>query len=354
MKKSTGSKLSSESNFNTLGLSGTNNNGFSSPQPNILVYGKGTDQSKEQALQGRAKRKIITQTLMLSLIDIAKEKGAKDRVKSYWNTYRCQSYLVSGNGKLHGRYCRNRFCNICCSIRKAELINTYYPIINTWDDLQFVTLTVQAVKAHELYDHVRKVKNNLRKVIRLLQKRYSRKKKIPVMGIKSLECNYNPVDKTYNPHFHIIVPGKDLADRLFWEWRKKWAKGQTSIWAQKIRKIENTEKDMIETIKYGAKIFTSPDMKKNSKLKPKIYAAALDNIHAAFSGIHIFDSFGFKLPKKQDQKSTPKLLANFEEWGFHAKVCDWVNMQTGELLSNFQPTADLEDLLENNIDSTSI
>jgi len=354
MKKSMRTKHPSESNFNTLGLYGTNNISSITSPPNIMVYGTGTDRTLEKALRGRAKRKIITQVLMLALVDIAKEKGAMDRVKSYFNTFRCQSKLVGGDGKLFGRYCKNRFCNICCSIRKAELINTYYPIMSEWDDLQFVTLTVEAVKADKLYAHVREMKRKLDQVIDLLQARYRRKKKVPVMGIKSMECNYNPVDETYNPHFHILVPGKELANLFFWEWCKKWAKGKTSIWAQKIRKVRDTEKDMIEVIKYGAKIFTSPDMKKKSTLPPVIYAAALDNIHAAFKGVHIFGSFGIKKPKLTRPKIAPRILMNFDEWEFHLNVCDWVNTNTGELLSNYKITAELDFLLQNNIDTDKI
>jgi hypothetical protein len=63
--------------------------------------------------------------MSLSLIDIAKKKGQNEQVKAYWNTYHCQSVVYSANGKLYGTYCKNRFCTLCCSIRKPRLlINT--------------------------------------------------------------------------------------------------------------------------------------------------------------------------------------------------------------------------------------
>jgi plasmid rolling circle replication initiator protein Rep len=34
------------------------------------------------------------------------------------------------------------------------------------------------------------------------------------MGIKSLECNFNPKTRTYNAHFHFIVPSKEIAEML--------------------------------------------------------------------------------------------------------------------------------------------
>jgi len=33
--------------------------------------------------------------MILSLIDVAKEKGDTKKVKSYWNVYHCQSKIVS-------------------------------------------------------------------------------------------------------------------------------------------------------------------------------------------------------------------------------------------------------------------
>ena len=50
------------------------------------------------------------------------------------------------------------------------------------------------------------------------KKRYQRGKAIQLMEIKSLECNFNPQKKTYNPHFHIITANKKIAEALKEEW----------------------------------------------------------------------------------------------------------------------------------------
>src|SRR6187402_3396986 len=127
--------------FNTLGESGTNKPG----QFAVLITGKGSDLSNSKALKGKAKRKAITQSLMRNLIDIAKDKEDLSAVGSYWNTYYCQNRIIETDGRSYGRYCKNRFCTLCCSIRKAELVNKYLPIIKTWDKAYFVTLTVKSV-----------------------------------------------------------------------------------------------------------------------------------------------------------------------------------------------------------------
>lgn len=87
------------------------------------------------ALEGRAKRKTITQSMMLNLMDVAKEKGDIEKQNAYWNTYYCQSKIITSEGKLYGNYCKNRFCTLCCSIRKAEIINKYLPTIEKWENL---------------------------------------------------------------------------------------------------------------------------------------------------------------------------------------------------------------------------
>ena len=70
------------------------------------------------------------------------------------------------------------------------------------------------------------------------KKRHQRGKGIKLIGIKSLECNFNPIRKTYNPHYHLIVATKEMAEVLKKEWLKLWTKKYTSPKAQHIRKVK--------------------------------------------------------------------------------------------------------------------
>ena len=125
---------------------------------------------------------------------------------------------------------------------------------------------------------------------------------------KSLECNFNPVTKTFNPYYHLIVPGKEITELLKREWLTKWRPipkttyryKYTAPAAQHIEPVYNLETALIETIKYGNKIFTEPDLNKKSNLKTplKIYARALDNILGAMKGKRKFERFGFNLPEQ--------------------------------------------------------
>ena len=132
----------------TLAQSGTQKT--TSTSPKALIKGEGTEISNNPSLANRAKRKTITHKTVLSLIDVAKEKCDTDRIQAYWNTYHCQSKITVSNGRVFGDYCKNRFCTVCAAIRKAEIINKYYPTISQWEEPHFVTLTVKACKAQKL------------------------------------------------------------------------------------------------------------------------------------------------------------------------------------------------------------
>jgi len=77
------------------------------------------------------------------------------------------------------------------------------------------------------------------------------------------------------------------------QWIEIWNSGEkvfTLHYLQKIKKVKNTEKDIIETIKYSAKISIDPTIKKgNNKGKSfKIYAAGLHAIYKAMEEVYFY------------------------------------------------------------------
>lgn len=337
-------------NIYTLGQNGTNKTG----QKSVFISGNGSDLSNDEALKGRAKRKFITQNMMLNLMDVAKEKGDDKKHKAYWNTYYCQNRVTSVEGRLYGNYCKNRFCTLCCSIRKAEIINKYYPIIEQWEEPYFVTLTVKACSANRLRVMVKKVMQGFQMIKERHKKNFQRRKGIKLIGVKSLECNFNPVKKTYNPHLHLIVANKEMAEILIKDWLKLWTSKFAQRQAQDMREIFNVETGLIEIIKYGSKIFTEPDMKKKGEnASYQIYVAALDNILTAMKGIRIFERFGFNAEKKEqiDIKES-KRVTKYEEWEFNSQLFDWQNKTTDEVLTGYRPKPQLSAILSNCVNKT--
>ncbi len=323
----------------------------------VLVNGKGSEISDSEVIKGRAKRKTITQSVMLNMVDVAKANKDTKREKAYWNTYHCQNKVISASGKLYGNYCKNRFCTLCMSIRKAEMINKYKPVIETWSNPQFMTLTIRSCGKRRLQNRMNGMVRAFRIIRQRCKKRNQRGNGIPLIGIKSLECNFNPIKSTYNPHYHLIVPDKATADLITAEWLQIWTTKFTYKGAQKTRKVEDTEHDLIETIKYGSKVFTEPseEPKNGKRIKhtsnAKIYARALDNILQAMEGHRVFDRFGFNLPKTVPQPIEPaKLLTQFDEWKFNPLLSDWENTENDEVLASYYPAAELLQMLGFQVD----
>jgi hypothetical protein len=220
-----------------------------------------------------------------------------------------------------------------------------------------LTLTVKAVKAKSLNKWISGMFRAFSLIQGKYKKRYQRGKSIQLIGIKSLECNFNPITKTYNPHFHILTANQKIAEVLKREWLQIWRykdnpdKIIVSPRAQFIRKVDNLERDLIEVIKYGSKIFTEPDIKRKSRkekspLPPIIYAQALDIIFTAMKGKRIFERFGFNLPRAERPQPKSQQVFEFENWMYDLAANDWINPDSGECLTNYLVPIELSYLLE--------
>jgi hypothetical protein len=130
--------------------------------------------------------------MILALVDVARQKKAFEREKQYWNTYHCLNCAQSFQGRLYGKYCKNRFCTLCLCIRKADILNRYLPVLKKWKEAYFVTLTVKAIPAKWLRSVIKHLIKGLQRIIDKYRKRNQRRKGIKLIGIRSLECNFNP------------------------------------------------------------------------------------------------------------------------------------------------------------------
>lgn len=341
--------------FNTLAQSGTSFHSFEELR-SIVVSGNGSDLMDDRLMSGRGKRKIITQKLVFELLNIAKGKGNVKFEKSLWNAFHCYGDIVVSDGRIYGRYCKTRFCTVCLANRKAIEIKKYIPELSKWESPHFVTLTCKSVQAGSLKRRVSDVLRGFRMIVERHRKRSNRGKGKRLVGVRSLECNFNPIKGTYNVHFHCIVPDFETASVLVEEWlellsRKNSGSKHANRKAQHIRPVSDMEADLIETIKYGTKIFTEPDVKAASEGScRRVYVLALYNILEAMSGHRLFDRFGFNLPEIDDSKSEPKEVSDYESFTFTPYVLDWVNESTGEQLGKYVPAKELLGFLIDSIE----
>lgn len=321
-----------------------------------IVQGDGSKFPGWEPFRAKTKRKIISQVLSVNLAAVAETNNQPEQAKSYWNTYHCQERLISQNGVFFGKYCKNKFCPLCLNIRKARIINDYLPVIQDWKEPYFLTLTVKSVPKRLLNKRLKDMNRAFRLIKDKYRKRHQRGKGPILRGIKSLECNFNPLSKTYNPHFHLLVPDKETGEIILREWLSLWTDKFAIKAAQKLVKVYSRRTALIEIVKYGCKIFTEPSLKKTGEKKGKgqrdIYIAALDNIFQGMNGLRVFERFGFNLPAKPKKENKTRVISDFKEWEFAPEVYDWINVENGKRLSGYILNADLEFLLFNRLNIT--
>ncbi len=69
-------------------------------------------------------------------------------------------------------------------------------------------------------------------------------------------------------------------------------------------------------------------------------------------GHRIFDRFGFDLPKEVNKRkySEPKVVTEHKRFHFDSIKQNWLNIETGEALTDYVLSPELTTVLENNID----
>ncbi|MEZ4804604.1 MAG: protein rep [Bacteroidia bacterium] len=339
--------------FNKLGQQRTDNKTKPKNTSDKTLKGKGSKINPEKT-GNWAKRKTISSVLLLNLITVAEKKSRNPKIiKSYRNAYYCLNEVETSGNKLFGKYCKNRHCLNCAAIRKAELINKYLPIVKQWKDPQLVTLTIKAIPAKNLKKFMKEgMVKAIKRIIARYRKRSYRNDSKPMIGIRALECNFNPQKRTYNPHYHLIVSDLETAKNLVKDWMALWTNKHTGIYSQNIRPVKDTTKDLIEVIKYGTKIFTDPTMKKgrNKKTPHFVYVSAIDNILNAMIGIRQFEHFGFKIPKQNKVKFDPEIAEELKQWQFDLRKADWTDIESDDnSLSGHSLDPNTQNTLENNI-----
>jgi hypothetical protein len=336
--------------FNTLAQSGTT-------LSDKIVLTASTDKSDKVRLLSRAKRKYLSTNLALPLIDLVKEEKflakfsssffSLERLKvferSFWNMYRCADTLYSDRGKITARYCRNRFCLVCNSIRQAVNMNKHLPIIKAWKDIHFVTLTLKNIDKYELKNTMEVMQSTFVDIKDMMNKRYKRKKGNKFLGIKKLECTYNHKTNEYHPHYHFIIEGKENAELLRSEWLSRTAKKGILI----SPKAQNVKRGNInsakELFKYFTKVVTT--VKGKSGNKHRIYLNSLLVMFDAFRGVRTFSKFGFKLPEASEEEiSKEEELKEPDDVGFSSldsyvwKGKDWYSIKSGNNLTGHKPS----------------
>jgi hypothetical protein len=293
-----------------------------------LVSSKNTPET--QKLQGRLKTKFITNQIVMGLVDL--DSPLK---KSYWNTWHCNNSIFVDNGKLHTKYCKNRWCLTCARIKTATYINHYLPTIETLPDLHLVTLTGGVtIPKEELNNRIDLMTKTFRKLsnTKLLRGK--------IKGIRKLECTYNPKTNLYHPHFHLIVSHKEIAEDILTRWLNYFPDAN-----RKGQDIRPCNQDTLkEVFKYVTKIIQGDPTTK----KKKVYFTALDNILQTLKGRRTFQPYGIrKLELDEEFDVTLSDKANeVDTYDWEQEFVNWVSRDNGTLLIDYEVSETLIELAQ--------
>lgn len=304
-----------------------------------FVLDKGTGTGERRRLQKRAQSKYLTYALIFRLVDL--ESPLK---KSYWNTYYCCNTLIKKGDTVTGKYCKNRWCSVCNRIRTAQIMKSYLPVVEDWGSKYFVTLTVPNVKGEVLREELERMGKELLRI----RKKF-RKAGIPFVGVRKLECTYNPERNDYHPHYHFIIKDEEAARELLREWLRRFPEARS--WCQDVREADDGS--VKEMFKYFTKIISKPVEGEGSvgTRRRGVYPLALDVIFQAVSGIRTYQNFGFKLPKvaeevSEEVEAAAEAVAEEALYQWEQEVSDWVEVESGELLSGYEPVEGYRELVE--------
>lgn len=277
----------------------------------------------------RAKRKYIGSAYIKKLAALDSPLH-----NSYNNSLSdCANVLTQIDKTITSKYCKNRWCLVCNSIRTAKLINEYLPVLKPLKNKYLLTLTIPNVRHDKIYDEIRKMTETWRK-INLSINQYS---KVKLKGVRKLECTYNYKRNDYHPHFHILISGKKNAEKILKQWLKHYPAANRK--AQDIRPANNDS--LMEIFKYFTKIIAD---------NKKIHIQPLDHIFFAMRGKRVYQPFGIKKVISEEIEE----LQSEEITGIEPKTTfwkwlkqDWIDYETAELLTGYEPDEKTKTLISN-------
>ena len=205
-----------------------------------------TEKTPKEIFLKKRKNKVITKASMYKLFGLQDSPLLKD----YRQAYKCNETVIKDRdtGKVTTYYCKKRCCTLCSRIKSAQSLAKYGEGILKLGDLYLVTLTNTNVFKGELNDEISRMVKVISKI-----RENMRVQGFRLNGYKNFECTYSYY-KGFNPHFHFVVQGKEVAEMLLRLWLKH--NPDATKTGQDITKVGKTKKDLLEVFKYVAKPVT--------------------------------------------------------------------------------------------------
>lgn len=287
-------------------------------------------------LQKKAWAKYKTVESVLELIDLHSEFEPK-----YWNTFHCCETIEVQGQYITGNYCGNRWCRICGRIVTAKLIQAYKPALSSFQDPQFVTLTIVNVLEADLPGTVKKMV----RTFNTINHKFRQNRPYRIFGIRKIEVEPSVHPGEYHPHLHIILESTCVAQALIQEWLLSYP--TADIRGQDITKCDSGS--LAEFFKYTTKPVVKT--KSGGPLEKNHTAYQLDVIYRSLDKKRIFQPIGIKkAPKGTEEiegiraQRIPDLkflqLKECEIWTWNQKAKDWISL-FGDRLSHYKMNKEL-------------
>ena len=295
----------------------------------------------------KARRKFLSNGIKNKLSMITDSR----LIDSYKKSFICSHTLLQTGTKLTSIYCNQRWCPTCTAIKTAKFIDAYKHEIEAYNDFFFVTLTIKSdtINKSNLEHSIKQMILSWKRINAHARKLKERGKLDIWHGMRKIECTYRE-NGTFHPHFHILVRTEYSAKLIIDKWLE--LNTTSTIEAQNCT-LSNSGVEK-ELFKYYTKLVTGSS-KKASK---SINAIALNDVLEAMIGKRVFHNFGtFKKQIKEEE--IPELESQSFDIqediaSFKWRKNDWLNEETGELLTGYMPSQGMEKLIYSEGNKSSV
>lgn len=311
--------------------------------PALDTTGDLTTANPSTPLQKRARRKAVGHPLAKALMEVADGNLMGNGYRRTY--YQCGQVLDQKDGKVRQYFCAARWCPVCASIRTAKAFQSYGAEVQSWTDAYMVTLTIPNVFGHQLRRSVQDMHKAFRNIWRVM----AEKQGIEVKAIRATECTFSTLRHqrglpAYHPHMHLIVKGKDVAERFVQGWLKRFPEAKRA--AQDIRKANGGS--VAELFKYSCKLIS--DKRSEDGGRDVVPVIHLHAIFTAFRRLRLWQVVGIRAAvREEDGDDTAELeydtgttatkrITERVAWEWNQSVRDWVDFETGEVLTGYRPS----------------
>lgn len=281
----------------------------------------------DKKAQKKARGQYLNRQLCAYLL---KDRPTSILLKGLGNTICdcCSTLQHNSKGEITSvRYCKQRWCPVCESIRmNVQSKKLYTAIKNEVEESGlepfFVTLTMQNVIAdkEEYIKRLNWIKKLLTKIFHANRVKKNNGKMLHLpKGFWSIETTYNShcifkngpyagqAHKTYHPHVHLVVFGEENARLILEQWSHHVIKNADKItgienskeWiismnSQDIRRVNYEDpKQLLELSKYSVKGSSWKQDKRTGKFYENLYPASVRaDLYEAHYGLSLFKCFG--------------------------------------------------------------